>query len=231
MPLHASDLVDAIAAAVPPDLASSSSVYMPLGAPSTPGKAKALKQREGEEKKSKKVSPVPLSSAMLSSMVEHINQRFRVVATSEAILRCSVQGPDSWQRGRAKKQPVESFARSLASSLMIPGNPSSRRDGEETRRKKSPLLSTREEEEDRGKERDKELQISAETEASACLLQLRKMADQLLLASLRKVLDEVSDVVTYGKIPVQEWMNAATPESSLCFMANGVEFRRLLSSM
>ena len=224
MPLHASDLVDAITAAVPPDLASTSSVFVPLGAPSTSGKARASKEKEGEDKKSKKVLPVPLSAAMLSSMVEHVNQRFRVVAASEAILRCSQgQGHDSWQsRGRTKKPPVESFARNLANSLMMPGDPSSRRDSEETRRKKSAMLS-REEEEDRGKEKDKErereraaeLQISSEIEASACLLQLRKMADQLLLASLRKALDEVSDVVTYGKMPVQEWMNAAVPEQPL----------------
>ena len=214
MPLHASDLVDAITAAVPPDLASTSSVFVPLGAPSTSGKARATKEKECEEKKSKRVSPVPLSAAMLSSIVEHVNQRFRVVAASEAILRCSQgQGHDSWQsRGRAKKPPLESFARNLASSLMMPGDPSSRRDSEETRRNKSALLNKEEEEE---REKEKELQISSEIEASACLLQLRKMADQLLLASLRKALDEVSDVVTYGKMPVQEWMNAAVPEQPL----------------
>lgn len=223
MPLFASELIDTILAAVPSDLASRSSAFLPLGPPSVAAKIPRGKKDKEEEgsKKSKKASPLPLSAAMMLSIVEHITQCFGVVSASEAILRCSTQGHVEGRphRGRRMIATADTFARALASSLIQPGVPqgpgsvsvNSRKDSDEMRKMKSVSKIVSDDEEDR----DSGLQIRSETEAAACLLQLRKIADQLLLASLRKTLDEVNDVATYGAMSVQEWMNTAPTEAAL----------------
>lgn len=57
------------------------------------------------------------------------------------------------------------------------------------------------------KETEKVLLIKTEREAEKCLLLLRKIADQNLLISLRNTLEQINDVVTYGKMSVQEWIS------------------------
>jgi hypothetical protein len=222
MPLFASELIDTILMAVPSDLASRSTVFLPLGPPSVAAKVpRGRKDKEDDgSKKFKKPSPLPLSAAMMLSIAEHITQRFGVVTASEAILRCSTHGHGEGRPHRGRRMiPADTFARALASSLIQPGMPAgpgsvsvnTRKESDELKKMKSFSKIVSDDEEDR----DSGLQIRSETEAAACLLQLRKIADQLLLASLRKTLDEVNDVATFGTMSVQEWMNTAPPETTL----------------
>ena len=217
MPLLATELIDSIYSAVPPDLASRSSVFFPMAAPIT-GKAisgggravsAAAKLREKASEPTQRVSikvpSVPLSAAVLSVMLDHITRRFGAVAASESIVRASTASD-----GLRKSITSRAKRKGSTGSLMA-GEMSSRGSSRKTARKASIGGSVRSSEDE--DERDSiPLQIQSEKEAVSCLLHLRKTADQLLLASLRRTLDEVSDVVTYGKMSVQEWMNAA-PES------------------
>ena len=233
MPIQAHDLIEAICSAVPADLASRSSMYLPLDLPSlsikTKDRGKDTESESGVTRKSRTEQLVPLSATMLTKMIEQITQRFRVASASESIMHYKMQGPNESRnvrrahrsvRTNAHNTPDEHFARDLASTLklsaskadseVVPVSPI-RRDSSnwKMRRSTSQLIS------EVDCRDDVELIIRSGTEASACLLKLLKITDQLLLSSARRTMDEVGDTVTFGKMTVQEWMTSALPEISL----------------
>ena len=227
MPIQAHDLIEAICSAVPADLASRSSMYLPLDLPSLSMKTKDRgKDSESEPGVTRKM---PLSATMLTKMIEQISQRFRVASASESIMHYKMQGPNKSRnvhrahrsgRTNAHNTPDEHFARDLASTLklsaskaeseLVPVSPI-RRDSSnwKMRRSTSQLISEVDCKDDVG------LIIRSGTEASSCLLKLLKITDQLLLSSARRTTDEVGDTVTFGKMTVQEWMTFVLPEISL----------------
>lgn len=152
--------------------------------------------------------------------IRTFSSRFHAVSASENLIRGQTgqTGHNDNRRVSVKKNqrknstgglPSENFARGLVSSILSPGSKKSRKASFG-----GAGLKNSEEEED-----VLPLEIRSEKEASACLLQLKKTSDQLLLAALRKTLDEVSDVVTYGKTSVQEWMNISPDMSTTPFMS------------
>ena len=211
MPLLASELIDSIYLAVPLDLSSRSSVFLPLSVPVSVKTERGRSDSDSESSKRNrtKTHPVPLSAAALSSMTDHVTSRFASFAESN--ITTGEGGTSDERRGSNPcKLKRKSSLQSLMNALQ-PGRSRSRKTSTEGSVKLNNNNNNDEEEEE-----DKEtvpLQIRSEEDATSCLMQLKKTVDQLLLAALRKTLDEVSDVVTYGKVSVQEWMNAS-PEST-----------------
>lgn len=202
MPLLASELIDSIYLAVPLDLSSRSSVFLPLTVPvsAKTERGRADTDSESSKKNKAKIHPVPLSAAALSNMSDHINSKFMSFTDSY-----STSGDCSTSEDRRGSTP--SYRKSSLQTLMNalqPGRCRSMKTGTEGIAKLS-----FDDEEEEGEKEIVPLQIKSEEDAISCLLHLRKISDQLLLLALKKTLDEVSDVVTYGKVTVQEWMNAS----------------------
>lgn len=233
MPIQAHELIEAICSAVPADLASRSSMYLPLDPLSlsikTKDRGKDTESESGVTRKRRKELLVPLSAIMLTKMIEQIRQRFRVASASESIMHYNIQAHNESrdvrralrsERTNVHNTPDEYFARDLASTLklsapkaeseLVPVSPI-RRDSSysKMRHSTSQVISEGDCKDDVG------LIIRSPTEASSCLLELLKMTDQLLLSSARRTMDEVSDTVTFGKMTVQEWMTSVQPEISL----------------
>lgn len=233
MPIQAHDLIESICSAVPVDLASWSSMYLPLDFLSlsikTKDRGKDTESESGVTRKSRVEQLVPLSAVMLTKMTEQITQRFRVASASESIMHYRMQGHNESRnvrraqrsvRTNAHNTPDEYFARDLASTLklsaskaesgLVPVSPILRDSSDwKMRRSTSQLISEGDCKDDVG------LIIRSSREASSCLLKLLKITDQLLMSSARRTMDEVGDTVTFGKMTVQEWMTSVLPEISL----------------
>lgn len=240
MPLQAYDLIESICSAVPTELASRSSMYVPLDLLSMSIKAKDKGKDTDSEpgviRKSRIEQKVYLSAAMLTNIIGQIAQRFRVVSASESIMHYKMHGHnESKYVGRAKMSVHANarnvsqglFAHDLASSLKLsePGSVSGsgsvspiRRENSDWKMKRSVSQAIS----DESCKDDVGLIIRSATEASACLLQLLKITDQLLFSSSRRTMDEVRDTVTFGKFTVQEWMTAAPPGYPLAAVTNSV---------
>lgn len=240
MPLQAHELIESISSAVPTELASRSSIYVPLDLLSMSikgkDKSKDTDSDSGMIRKSRIEQQVPLSAAMLTNIIGQIAQRFRVVSASESIMHYKMHGHNENKYVGRTKMSVHAkarnasqglFAHDLASSLKLsePGSVSGsgsvspiRRENSDWKMKRSASQAINEE----GCKDDVGLIIRSATEASACLLQLLKITDQLLYSSSRRTMDEVRDTVTFGKFTVQEWMTATPPGHPLAAVTNSV---------
>ena len=231
MPLHAHDLIEAICSAVPADLASRSTMYLPLDLVSitikTKDRGRDTDSESGVSRRSRIEQLVPLSAAMLANMTKQITQRFRVASASESIMQYKRHGHNESRHlgsaqptvhTNARNAPQGFFARDIASSLKLSEPvsapapvPPLRRESSDWKMRSfaSQIISDEDCKDDVG------LIIRSATEASACLLQLMKITDQLLFSSARRTMDEVNDTVTFGSLTVQEWMAASLSENFL----------------
>ena len=214
MPLLASELIDSIYLAVPLDLSSRSSVFLPLSIPVSVKTERGRIDSDSESSKRNrtKMHPVPLSAAALSSMTDHVNSRFASFAESN--ITTGEGGTSEERRGsNPSKLKRKSSLQSLMNALQ-PGRSRSRKTSTEGSMK---VTNNNDDEEEEEEKETIPLQIKSEEDATSCLLHLKKTVDLLLLAALKKTLDEVSDVVTYGKVSVQEWMSEAPEFTSTPF--------------
>mmetsp|Transcript_24072 Transcript_24072/g.23137 ORF Transcript_24072/g.23137 Transcript_24072/m.23137 type:complete len:732 (+) Transcript_24072:2-2197(+) len=228
MPLKASELIESIVAAVPPDLASKSSSFLPLTVPSSSkGGLKISGDIIGEPPLTP-LSPMPLSAVALTTMIDHITKMFHATSQSETPAQSNMPSRSGMSsRSRRKASITEPttpqnelngavsplISRSQSRKELRKGKSQKSRRGSTglSRDSSNDDFDTRSEDsESNTVKEDSVLLIKGEKEATSCLLQLRKTIDGLLLSSLRTTQEAVNDVVTYGKMPVQEWMNMAS---------------------
>jgi hypothetical protein len=182
------------------------------------------------------LSPLPLSAAALTAMIEHVTKTFQATSVAETPVltrmpsrrgsRSSRRGsyidirknsvsepstpPNEWDRPTGRNSPTP-MVRSASKRGLKKFNMGKSRRGSLSRDSSWDDFDTRSEDSESNTVKDDGiLLIKGDKEATSCLLQLRKIVDGLLLSALRSTQEAVNDVVTYGKMPVQDWMNMAS---------------------